>query len=54
MEGNQDLWCTAKEKFTLANPLKISLLFSAHGNKVGLADSSNKYIKEKHSASVGT
>lgn len=43
MKGNQGLWCTAIEKFTLANPLKISLLFSAHGNMVELADSSNKY-----------
>jgi len=29
-------------------------MFSAHGNKEGQANSNNKSIKEKHSASEGT
>lgn len=53
MERNQGSWCTAIEDFTLANPLQICL-FLAHGNKVGLADSSNKSTKAKQSPSDGT
>lgn len=54
MERNQGPWCIAIEKFTLAKTLQIYLMFSAHGNKAGPTDSSNKSIKEKHSASEGT